>query len=67
MREETKDIGKSRAINPAAVRRQLSRIIDRHDDEVRVLVNADQWKLYDEFKPGLIEQLEASLDIMRVR
>ena len=67
MREDTKVLTQRRMLSAAAVRREVGRIIDRRDGEVRALVSDEQWGMYDEFKPSLVEQLEAELDIVRVQ
>ena len=67
MHEDAKAIGMRRAISVAAVRREIRRIVDRHDDDVRKIVNDEQWKLYDDFKSGLVEQIEKRIDTVRLQ
>lgn len=67
MRAATKDLGTRRAPTAAAVRREVQRIIDGYDADVRSIVTEDQWALYDEFKVDLARELESELDIVRLQ
>jgi len=67
MRVATKALGKQRAYSAPAIRREIAKIIDRRDKDVRALVDEQQWALYDDFKQGLAEELAGELDIVRLR
>jgi hypothetical protein len=51
----------------AAVARQVQRIVDRREDDVRKLVNDEQWSLYPEFRKDLIQRLVRELNIITVK
>ena len=51
----------------SAVTRQVQRIVDRREDDIREFVNDQQWALYPEFRRDLIERLVRELNINTVR
>ncbi len=67
MRAATKALGSRRAVTATAVRREVQRIIEGYDADVRSIVTDDQWALYDDFKDGLAQELESELDIVRLQ
>ncbi len=67
MRAATKDLGNRRSSTAAAVRRELKKIIDDFDEDVRSMVTEDQWALYGDFKVDLAQELESELDIVRLQ
>jgi dipeptidyl aminopeptidase/acylaminoacyl peptidase len=67
MRNDVDRLDFGRAPSVSRVSRQVERIIDRYDDDVRKLVSDEQWRLYDEHKVLLKEQLMANLDIIQLR
>lgn len=67
MKRDTKALSRRRALSVPAIRRQLRKIIDQHDAEVRAIVSDAQWALYEPFKIKLAAQLEADLDIVKVQ
>ena len=67
MKAATKALGKQRAYSAPAIRREIAKIIDRRDKDVREIVSEEQWALYDNFKQGLVQELEGELDIVRLQ
>ena len=67
MRAATKQLGTRRAYSAAAVRREIAKIINSRDKDVRQLVDEEQWTLYANFKQGLAQELEGELDIVRLQ
>lgn len=67
MRAATKELGNRRAFTAAGVRREVEKIIEGYDSDVRSIVTDDQWALYDDFKVGLAQELESELDIVRLQ
>ncbi len=67
MRAATKALGNRRAFTAAGVRREVEKIIEDYDQDVRSIVTEDQWALYDDFKAGLAQELESELDIVRLQ
>ena len=67
MRSDLDALSKKRALSDAALNREVRRTIERYDDEVRRLVDDQQWQLYPAFKKGLSERLAAELNTVRVR
>lgn len=66
MGDDVKEIS-TKVASPAALTRSIRRIVNRYDDDVRALVSEEQWALYDDFKPGLVQRLEGRIDTMRIQ
>ena len=67
MRADVEQLSGRRAGSASAVRREIRRIIDARDRQVRALVDDAQWALYPDFKPGLAERLASDVDIIQLR
>lgn len=67
MRADVEQLSGRRAGSASAVRREIRKIIDARDRQVRALVDDAQWTLYPDFKPGLAVRLESDVDIIQLR
>jgi dipeptidyl aminopeptidase/acylaminoacyl peptidase len=67
MAEDVNNLDFGRAPSVATVRRQVSRIVSRYDEDVRGFVSEEQWQLYEAFKPQIEEDIMSDLDIVQLR
>jgi dipeptidyl aminopeptidase/acylaminoacyl peptidase len=67
MNEDLDALAKRPPGSPAAVTRQVQRIVDRYEDDIRELVDEEQWGLYPEFRRNLIQRLDRELNVTNVR
>ena len=51
----------------SAAKREIRRIIDARDSEVRALVDDEQWALYPSFKTDLAQRIENDLEFVRLQ
>ncbi len=66
MRDELETRMRRRVASPHAVRREIERVIERHDNEVRGIVDDAQWQTYPAFKSNLATQLAADYDVVQI-
>ena len=67
MKPDLDALAKKPPNSAAAVTRQVQRIVDGYEDDIRELVNDEQWALYPEFRRDLIQRLDRELNITTVR
>jgi dienelactone hydrolase len=67
MNEDLDALAKRPPGSPAAVTRQVQRIVDRYENDIRELVDDEQWGLYPEFRRNLIQRLDRELNVTNVR
>ena len=66
MKKQTRALSAKRMSSNAAVEAQIEKVIEEHDTEVQMLIESDQWQLYQEYKPKLADQLMSELNIVQV-